>query len=123
MNTYFFGVFDPRTLGHYLFERTGQRVERFAKSVLPFNHLICDGNLLHQPEQQGRPHLAHVNGWTILGAWDRTADSRPNSSASFLFEGVFTLEQALQMADAIYPELYARILKPWQDDSTNSIDA
>lgn len=103
----FFGVFDPMHLGHFLYNQRGFRLD--PSGLLPFTYIILDSYLLTKPEEQGRPHLAIINGWTILGMWDRTGDKRPASNASFIFEGVFSLDEAKELAAKHFPVQWKRI--------------
>jgi hypothetical protein len=54
-------------------------------------------------------HLAIINGWTILGMWDRSGDKRGASNASFLLEGVFSFNEARKLTAEYFPQLWLRI--------------
>lgn len=97
-------------MGHYLYD-TGQRVIVDWANPLPFRMGTLDGGLLPTggPEEQGKLHLAIINDWTVLGMWDRTADSRRGSNASFIAEGVHTVEQMRVIAERDFPIQHARI--------------
>ncbi len=109
--TYFFGVISASHKGHFLYDKNGNAVWNEVGTGIPFRYTILDGGLLppHQPETQGRPHLAVINGWTVLGMWDRTADSRGACNASFIAEGVHTLEEMKTIAARDFPALWARV--------------
>ena len=110
--TFFFGVKSADSKGHYLFAKNLQTVwgER-EQRVLPFRYTILDGGLLPPglPEEQGRLHLAVINGWTVLGMWDRTADTRGACNASFIAEGIHTIEDMKAIAARDYPTIWARV--------------
>ena len=121
---YFFGVASPHDLGHYLYRSAGQghisKVYETEQKDIPFRTTALDGGLLAQPETT-RPQLSIVNGWTIVGTWDRTGDKRFASNASFIMEGVHTLEAALAKAASEFPGLYARIYgSTLRAETTNS---
>jgi hypothetical protein len=112
MKTYFFGVIRPGMLGHYLYSSDGTKVYNEERaSGLPFKFQILDGGLLppQLPQDQARHHLSVINDWTIITMWDRTGDHRGGSSASFVADGVYTLEEMKEIALQAFPEQWARI--------------
>lgn len=113
MKAYFFGVISKGSPGHYLYDRHGSRVYS-TKEIreMPVHLNALDALLLTQPEEQGRPHIAVINGWTVLGMWDRTGDERFGSNASFIFEGVHDLEEMKFLAATDFPALWSRIQRP-----------
>ena len=108
---YFFGVFDPKELGHFLNDKTGRKIwSDQEERTIPFRYTILDGGLLPPGiEEQGKLHLSIINGWTVLTMWDRTGDSRPASNSSFLVEGVWTLEQMKGICATNFPTVWARV--------------
>lgn len=48
-------------------------------------------------------------GWTMLAAWDRSADPRGGCTATFALQGEFEPAVALRIARETYPGLLARI--------------
>lgn len=86
MKLFFFGVKSASEKGHFLYDVNGYQV--WSEHPLPFRYPILDGSLLppREPEEQGKLHLAIINGWTILGMWDRTADKRGGCNCSFIAE-------------------------------------
>lgn len=109
--TYFFGVIDAQHKGHFLYDRTGQSLYDYEmeRQRIPFKAYAIDGGLLVQPETQGRLHLSIVNGWTVLGMWDRTADTRSGCSASFIAEGVHSIDEMKAIAARDFPVQWKRI--------------
>lgn len=70
-----------------------------------------------QPEKAGpwKPHdldastVDHRDGWTALGAWDRTCDGRRGSKAVFVAEGEYTEDEMRVLAARWFPAVWARI--------------
>ena len=116
MKTYFFGVSDVKSKGHYLHREDGQMDWRLA-DTLPFNSNILDGGLLPKQgaEIQGELHLAVINGWTLLSMWDRSGDPRSASNAVFLAEGHHTMDEMRDIAAEQFPAIWKRI----QEHQTN----
>lgn len=112
---YFFGVISPNKLGHFIYPADGHYISPQERRSLPFSEGILDAGLLPRnvPERQGDLYLSVINGWTILGMWDRTGDKRGQSNASFLAEGVHTIEEMKEIAAKEFPEIWDRIQKPW----------
>lgn len=96
--------------GHFLYYPNGQQANE-VRIKLPFKLHIVDGGLLEQVSGQvhGKCQISYINGWTILGMWDRSLDSRGNSSSSFLFRGIHQLDDAIKLAIEHYPEIWERI--------------
>lgn len=109
---YFFGVISADHQGHYLYDANGQAVwSSKSLNLLPFRYAILDGGLLPPGlvEEQGKLHLAVINGWTILGMWDRSADTRGNCNASFIVEGVHALDVMIAISKDTFPNIWTRI--------------
>lgn len=107
IQVFFFGVKSPSEKGHFLYAEGMLAV--YGSPPLPFKFQILDGSFLQQPETQGRLHLAIINGWTILGMWDRTGDPRMGSNASFVAQGVHTIEEMKVIAQDAFPAIWNRI--------------
>lgn len=112
IKTYFFGVISPDCKGHSFYDPSGKYLTAYERYELPFRIEILDGGLLFNPQEQGRLHLATINGFTILGMWDRTGDSRPNSNSSFIAQGIHTMEQMVEISKSNFPNLWNRIHPP-----------
>lgn len=69
-----------------------------------------DGGLLppHLPEQPGKATFLHINGWTIFSFWDRSGDTRGNSSSTFLMRGTLSFRDAKTAAQVFFPKLWER---------------
>lgn len=109
---FFFGVIDPHDLGHFLYRTDGRRVYHTEeKRSMPFRTEVLDGGLLPVGgvEEQGKCFLSVINGWTVLGMWDRTGDKRGASNASFIVEGIHTVSKMRAFAAELFPKQWARI--------------
>jgi hypothetical protein len=97
---------DERTeAGHYMYE-PGYRSSRVES---PFGR-CPDGTLCPEGQQvQGLALLHQKDGWTAIGFWDRTGDSRSNSNSNFLVRGTYTFDEMCKLAQDQYPELWKRI--------------
>lgn len=114
MTSLYFGVWDPRSLGHGYHVPGGRRP--VGAVTTPWPHV--DGKLAPTigPRQkyfqneavQGVASLTHKGGWTALSFWDRTGDSRGNSSSTFLFDETLTFDDALARARVEFPSIFAR---------------
>lgn len=110
MRVFYFGVWSPNQLGHYLYEPSGRMAGREAERALPFKMHILDTGLLPDigPCTEGFIHRSVINGWTVLTFWDRSGDSRGNSNSSFIIEGDHQAEAALAIAKAAFPSIFSR---------------
>lgn len=77
------------------------------------------GDEAHQP--QGVARLTHLDGWTVLGWWDRTGDQRFGSNSAFLARGTLTAEELARLGAETFPGVWARVagmvLPPIRDDA------
>lgn len=98
---YFFGVMDR--IGHYFYPRwPGVR-------GCPWGDVHVDTLLCRKGEQtEGLARIHHKDGWTAVGYWDRTGDSRYFSNSNFVAEGTFTFEQMMEMARRHFPDVIRR---------------
>lgn len=60
-----------------------------------------------QPE--GRARVVRRDGWTLVTMWDRSADGRRGSHASFALHADLEPQAALQQARSLFPAVFARI--------------
>lgn len=102
---YFFGCGDEK--GHFLHDQEGRKV--WEENVLPFRYTILDGGLLNQPEDERRLFLSVINGWTVLGKWDRTVDKRGACNCSFVAEGIYNIFQMQELAEKHFSKLWTRV--------------
>lgn len=62
------------------------------------------------PEQQeGVWRLTHKDGWTALGAWDRSVDTRRGSVSVFVAEGTHGELDMLRITSTAFPSVWDRI--------------
>lgn len=112
---YFYGCLrdvDGRTeAGHHLYESDGPFYQHQASRevITPFGR-FPDGTLCPEgPQYQGIAKLHQKDGWTAIGFWDCTGDSRGNSNSNFIVAGTYTFEEMCKLAAEQYPELWKRI--------------
>jgi hypothetical protein len=101
-------------VGHYLWDVHGRRPrEQYGpKAPIPWEH--WDGSLqpAHtQAEGQAVIHYKREVGgpiWTAISFWDRTVDSRGNSSSNFFFDSHLSFDDALADAREHWPRIFER---------------
>lgn len=115
---YYFGCtrgINSREAGHFFYDTNLRSVGLSSTRLgLPWEHV--DGVLAprlyegrYAPEcPQGEAALHHKDGWTALAFWDRTGDSRGNSSSTFFFEGTLDYQEALARARVLFPAVLDR---------------
>lgn len=117
----YFGCWEPRHLGHGFYTPGGRSARQDGRAT-PWG-MAVDGGLApraprpnrkpspRDPEcPQGAAALHHRDGWTALSFWDRTGDSRGNSSSTFLLERPdATFEEMVAMARENFPEIVGRL--------------
>lgn len=113
------GVNGRTEAGHYWYSTTTERGGQcYDAPVTPFGR-YPDGTLApdekgktassnYRGQPQGLVKLTQMGGWTAIGFWDRTGDSRGNSNSNFIVRGEFSFDQMCQLAQAQYPELWKR---------------
>lgn len=114
-DAYYFGCWAKNNLGHFLYAPDGRgwytREEELPRDF-PVKPHVLDGALLGLdglPQREGEATFGHLNGWTLLSFWDRSADRRGASSSSFVLRGEHTFEVAVAAARAAFPSVWARI--------------
>lgn len=115
MRVYYFGWYDRPGHGYH---EPGGRSCAAAWDLVPFGTLIDArwlpkskryGAALDVEQPEGVVHRMTKNGWTAIGWWDRSGDSRGNSHSSFVFEGDVSVEEGLARARELFPEVFARM--------------
>lgn len=128
MRMVFFGVWSPRELGHAFYSpgglvfyewgpfTAGELDEVFTHRDRPPRFYIND---LGQPEEPLTitQYSRNREPFTIIGCWDRSADSRMNSKAAFIAEGFHDKDTMVREASIQYPAITAR-LKSFQHGAT-----
>lgn len=120
-HAYFCGVRPGTKAGHYCEPSDGPS-SPWGESSLGYRlldwHPERDGRRTPRGDRMrrivsGEPEgeFAHLieDGWTLIAAWDRSADRRGGCSASFAFGGEYTPQRALTMARDRWPLVFARI--------------
>lgn len=104
---FFFGC--GREVGHYLFDRHMRHIYQ----VGPWRGENLDGvytpGRLESREDETAVRLTQVDGWTLIGMWDRSVDRRPNSNATFLAPGLLAASSMWDIAKVAFPSIVARL--------------
>lgn len=105
------GVRGDTEAGHFLYgpEPELDRIPS-RRTSLPFDLAHLDGTFAPtggQPQSLATVHVFH--GWTVLSMWDRTGDSRPGSSSTFVADGVHDGPTMLKLAASWFPKVWERI--------------
>lgn len=107
---FFSGVWSKDRKGHFLYIPQRECFSNDVPKDFPVREWVLDGALLppNLPQHEGRAICIQLSGWTILSFWDRSADERYNSCASFVMRGVQTFEEAIAIAKAAFPGIWNR---------------
>ncbi len=100
------GVDGDTNAGHYWRSSKGGDVEREAT---PFGRYPDTTLCPEGPQYQGQAVLHQKKGWTAIGFWDRTGDTRGNSNSNFMVEGTFTFDEMCALAKEAFPGIWKRI--------------
>lgn len=122
---YFFGcmkgAYGFGKAGHYFYgeppshERSAPRKGNWlGEDVLP--EAIRNGGKIDGPfcphyareKRYAKAKLTHRAGWTVLGMWDSSGDTRPGSDSNFFMQGTLSFEDALAEARRAFPEIIER---------------
>lgn len=110
---WYFGCESKDKTGHYLFSTYSDGGTTRDDSHLGFPTRQFDGTF--QPVRQipGTWRLLVIHGdgdlITILAGWDRTADTRYGSNASFIAHGNHSVDVMIEMAKKHFPEQWKRV--------------
>lgn len=110
-DVYFSGAWPGESSGHFLYDMTGYQVyDNRMPADFPCTEYSFDGAFLppRLPQVEGRATLLHLNGWTILTFWDRSADHRLNSCSAFALRGMFPFAEAVETSKRAFPKVWAR---------------
>jgi hypothetical protein len=124
VNVYYFGCRFERKhdIGHFLWlpgMRSGFQVERTLPEgvqshkldgVYPPGGTAYTGGKrdYRNVEVEGVARVAHVDGYTVLAFWDRSADERGASNSAFVVEGEHDFDAALSASREAFPQVFAR---------------
>jgi hypothetical protein len=100
--------------GHYLWTAYGERADHHYGPEAPIPWESWDGPL--QPTRTQKEGLAVIHYkreeggpiWTAISFWDRTVDSRGNSSSNFFFDSHLSFADALADAREHWPRIFER---------------
>lgn len=110
VEAYYFGC--NKQAGHYFYTPGMDGVRERVPANLPqLWQIKYDGGLLPQQSKQieGATSIHHLNGWTMIGFWDRSVDNRGNSNSAFFFDAEdLEFGTALALAKHLFPEVFAR---------------
>jgi hypothetical protein len=108
--------------GHYLVDKDGDKFSSTTEfspwGSRPDGTLCPEGLVLRKLEEgsgmqpEGKALLHHKDGWTALGFWDRSGDTRLNSNSNFLVRGTYTFDEMLALAKEQFHDVFARIKFP-----------
>lgn len=120
MIVYYCGVPVGRSAGHFCTPAAGPRTP-WASRTDPLGDWHPERDGLRAPvlpyydqprgrdEREGEFGHLQVDGWTQIAAWDRSADSRGGSSATFAIERLVGPDEALRIARARFSRVFERI--------------
>jgi hypothetical protein len=105
---FYFGCW--HVIGHRLVDGSGRTCCGRLPTDFPVNPEAIDSTFLPPllPQVEGRGHLSHVNGWTLLAFWDRSIDRRGKSNSLFLARGIHTFEEMVNRCRAAFPTVWSR---------------
>jgi hypothetical protein len=101
---FYFGYIDG---GHHMYEPGNSLY--LMRLETPWGS-YPDGTLCPEKTyENGLALLHHKDGWTALGFWDQSGDSRPGSHSTFLVRGIYTFDEMLALAKAQWAGVFARM--------------
>lgn len=123
MIAYFYGVRPGRRSGRYPFEvgyrYAGWDTKTPASPWSSKRNPLCEGaslvaawgpgHRLRANDPEGVPVFCRRDGWTLVAMWDRSADPRGGSHATFALGADLSDAEALDAARHAFPEVFARI--------------
>jgi hypothetical protein len=122
-SVYFFGclkaAYGYREAGHYFYlESHPHEIDAprkgpwLGKDVLPESDLKIDGGFCPRyvkEKMYARAKLTHWQGWTAVGFWDSSGDTRPGSDSNFFMKGTLDFEDAMVEARRAFGPVIARV--------------
>lgn len=120
---YYFGCVEQP--GHYLWTPGPRFASRFAEPedttpwgrtpdaiLAPHPNPACRMVVEHYgcrcQQVEGIAQLHHKDGWTALGFWDRSVDSRSLCNSNFIFEGTHDFTAMIELATKHFPSIMSR---------------
>jgi hypothetical protein len=104
----YFGGWSPiEQPGHHLQDAYGQHL---PLGTSPWGTDLDGGLCPRAPgglqQRQGYAELHHCQGWTALAFWDRTFDTRPNSSSALLIDRRVDAPELVRLARLEFPAVF-----------------
>mgnify|MGYP001549230296 CR=1 FL=1 len=94
-----------RRIGHFL--NSKQTNIQFHET--PWGYSLDEDAVVQKPDiADGKLYTAKKDGWTAVGFWDRSVDSRPNSKSIFLVAKDWPTERVMAEAEKQWPEVCGR---------------
>jgi hypothetical protein len=103
MKVYDLGESERRLMGGY-----PHSIHEGIKGEIPWGYSLDGGLLNGRSLGQGEAVVEQRDGWTALSFWDRSVDSRPGSSSTFVFDTLLTPEEALTAAREMFAPIFDR---------------
>lgn len=111
------GAYGYTQSGHYFYaegphhDRRPHKSEWLGEGILPATDIKIDGGFV--PHYQGdrqyaKARLTHYHGWTAIGWWDSSGDTRPGSDSNFFMKGILDFEDALDEARRAFDQVIRR---------------
>ena len=118
VETYFFGCWKEG--GHYWCHPTNPHMReseiekrvparlRIIDGVFCPGHVDGDAYRRSRPEVEGEALLTHVDGWTVLGWWDRSVDRRGACNSNIVVRGTRSFAEMLFIGEMQMPHVMKR---------------
>lgn len=99
------GPLDRRVPGTGLYERDLDKIQWYVGAPNRY------GDVPEDQQVQGPCKITHAHGFTFVGWWDRTEDSRHGSVSMILVRERVTFEDAIAIGREGYPGVFQRLDK------------
>jgi hypothetical protein len=120
-DAFYFGC--VREAGHYMHDVWLRRSPKMPAGC-PWNDHNLDGTMQPNgrkpgssycppgPQIEGHALVHRSNGWTALGFWDRSVDSRGGGNSCFIFKGDYDFDTMCKLAAEHFPTVWSRFTFP-----------
>jgi len=118
VEAYYFGCWTES--GHYWRHPTNPHIKesnierivgdklRIIDGVFCPGHVDGDPYRRSCPEVEGEALLTHIDGWTILGWWDRSVDHRSACNSNIIARGTWNFATMLVIGETQMPHVMKR---------------
>ena len=96
------GESERRLLGGY------PHASDHGNGEIPWGYGLDGGLLKGRSLRQGEAVVEQRGGWTAISFWDRSVDSRPDSSSTFVFDALLMPGEALAAARKAFTPIFDR---------------